>query len=79
LHALDITTGARVPIPVPSSAHAAAGFIDPRRKAKAAKAIEHVKAGETRAHDNSVERNINFRRTLAFICGAGSHGCCLPN
>src|SRR6516162_976099 len=79
LHALDVTTGARVSIPVPRSAHAAASLIDARREAKAAKAIEHVKAGKTRAHDNSVERNTNFRKPLSFICGVGSHGCCLPN
>ena len=64
LHALDVATRARIPVPVPGAADAAAGLEHPRRKAEPAQAMQHVHPGKARAHHDGVENRSNFGRAL---------------
>ena len=61
LHALDVAARAGIAVPVPGAADAAAGFIDPRGKAKPAQPVQHIEAGKTRADHDRVENRADFR------------------
>ena len=66
--ALAVAAGARVAIPVPGAAYAAALFVHPDGQPLPAQRMQHVQAGEARAHHDRVEfRRLSFR----LRC----HGC----
>ena len=77
VQALDVAAGARVAVPEPGAADAAAGLEDARRQPQAAQAVEHVQAGEAGADDDNVEgdgrRPADVRLELARVW----HGGCL--
>ena len=60
LHALDVAACARIPVPVPGAADAAAGLEHPRRKAETAQPMQHVHPGKTRADDDGVENRLSL-------------------
>ena len=64
LHALDVAARARIAVPVPGAADAAAGLEHPRRKAEPAQAMQHVHPGKARADDDRVENRFRFERAL---------------
>lgn len=53
-HALDVATRARVAIPEPGAADAAAGLEHPRREPQTPQPEQHVQAGEPGADDDGV-------------------------
>src|SRR5262245_39561887 len=70
--ALRVAARAGVAIPVPGSAHAAACFQDPHRKAEpVTQADKLVEAGKPRAHDHGIERSLAWGRVLALL----HHAC----
>ena len=75
LHALDVAARARIPVPVPGAADAAAGLEHPRRKAEPAQPMQHVHPGKTRADDDGVENRVRFERALPLSpnCAVGRH------
>ncbi len=58
LQAFDVTTRAGIAVPKPRAADAAAGLVDPRRKAQPAQAVQHVEPGETRTDDHGIDRAV---------------------
>ena len=54
LHALDVAARARIAVPVPGAAHAAARLEHARREPEPAQPVQHVHAGEARADDHDV-------------------------
>jgi hypothetical protein len=74
LHALDVTTCARIAVPIPGAAHATAGLEHPCRKAKPTQAKQHVHSGKARADDNRVENRSNFTGAFPSSCGVRKHG-----
>ena len=70
LHALDVAARARIAVPVPGAADAAAGLEHARREAHAAQPVQHVDAGEAGADDHRVK--------VGFMI-PGVHAGLLPN
>ena len=74
LHALDVAARARIAVPVPGAADAAAGLEHPRRKAEPAQPMQHVHPGKARADHDGVENRSRFSGALPSGRGVGSHG-----
>ena len=55
LHALDVAACARIAVPVPGAADAAAGLEDARRQAHGARPVQHVHPGEPGADDHQIQ------------------------
>ena len=74
LQALDVASGAGIAIPVPRSANAAAGFVNPRRESEPSQPMQHVQAGKARAdHDR-----VKLPRFGMTRCTRLSHACPFP-
>src|SRR6185312_6239447 len=71
LHALDVAARARIAIPVPGTADAAAGFKYPCLQAQSAQPVQHVHAGKSGADHDSVIAGSNFGRALRLGRGPG--------
>ena len=55
LHALDVAAAARIAVPEPGAADAAAGLVGAHLQAELAQAMDGVEAANARAHDDDIE------------------------
>src|SRR5262249_13554256 len=74
LQALDVAAGSGIAIPVPRSADAAAGLVDPCGESELPQSMQHVQAGKTRADHDGIEGP----RFGQARCSRLSHGCHVP-
>ena len=66
LQALDVAAGAGIAIPVPRSANAAAGFVNPRGESEPPQPMQHVQAGKARADHDGI-KTLPFRNHALLL------------